>query len=58
MNWVAMGRRKQLAAGAFLLAMTLSNLVTAFKLAPQLRNGYQNFTMFCTFQHPAGIQIR
>jgi len=41
-----MGRRKQLAAGVFLLAMTLSNLVTAFKLAPQLRNGYQNFTMF------------
>ncbi|MFI5110751.1 MAG: glycosyltransferase family 87 protein [Terriglobales bacterium] len=30
----------------FLLAVTLSNLVTAFKLAPQLRNGYQNFTMF------------
>jgi hypothetical protein len=41
-----MGRRMQLAAGAFLLAMTLSNLVTAFQLAPHLRNGYQNFTMF------------
>jgi hypothetical protein len=54
MNWVAMGRRKELAAGVFLLAMTLSNLVTGFKLAPQLRNGYQNFTSF----YAAGRMIR
>lgn len=41
-------------AGVFLFAMTLSNVVTAVKLAPFLRDGYQNFTIF----YAAGRMVR
>ncbi len=46
MTWAKFGKRKELLAAVFLLAMTLSNVVSTVKLATFLRNGYQNFTIF------------
>ncbi len=46
MTWARFNKRKELAAGVFLLALTFSNLVSAGKLAGFLRNGYQDFTIF------------
>ena len=46
MTWARFGKPKELLAGVFLLAMTFSNVVSAVKLAPFLRNGYQDFTIF------------
>jgi hypothetical protein len=54
MTWARFGKRKELLAGIFLLAMTLSNVVTAIQLAPFLRDGYQNFTIF----YAAGRMVR
>jgi hypothetical protein len=45
MTWANFGKRKELLTTVFLLAMTLSNVVSAAGLAGFLRNGYQNFTM-------------
>jgi hypothetical protein len=33
---------------AFLVAMTVCNLILAFRLIPKMRNGYQDFTIFYT----------
>jgi Glycosyltransferase family 87 len=49
-----MVRRKEFVAGVFLLAMTLSHVVTVPGLVPFLRSGYQNFTMF----YAAGEMVR
>jgi hypothetical protein len=46
MTWARFSKRKELLAGVFLLAMTFSNVVSAVRLAPFLRNGYQDFTIF------------
>lgn len=54
MTWYKLGRKKEWLAGIFLLAMTISNLVTVSSLVPFLRSGYQNFTIFYT----AGKMVR
>lgn len=54
MDWARRGTRKELLATAFLVAMTLTNVVSAVKLADFLRNGYQDFTIFYT----AGRMVR
>src|SRR5205085_4879885 len=54
MIWFPSGRRKEFIAGAFLLAMALSHAIILFGLAPFLRSGYQNFTIF----YSAGKMIR
>ena len=46
MRWAHFGTRKELLATVFLLAMTLSNVVSAVRLEVFLRNGYQDFTIF------------
>ncbi|HEX9111341.1 MAG TPA: glycosyltransferase family 87 protein [Terriglobales bacterium] len=46
MTWVRFGKRKEFAAGVFLLAMTFGNVISAARLAGFLRDGYQNFTIF------------
>jgi glycosyl transferase family 87 len=46
MTWARFGKRKEFAAGVFLLAMTFSNVISAARLAGFLRDGYQNFTIF------------
>jgi hypothetical protein len=46
MTWARFGKRKELWTAVFLLAMTLSNVVSAVTLAPFLRKGYQDFTIF------------
>jgi Glycosyltransferase family 87 len=54
MNWSKLGRRKELLAVVFLLAMTITNVVSALMLAPFLRQGYQDFTIF----YSAGRMVR
>jgi Glycosyltransferase family 87 len=54
MTWSIPGRKKELLAGIFLIAMTISNLVTVSGLVPFLRSGYQNFAIFYT----AGKMVR
>jgi hypothetical protein len=46
MTWARFGKRKEFAAGVFLLAMTFSNVISTARLAGFLRDGYQNFTIF------------
>ncbi|MGB8012162.1 MAG: glycosyltransferase family 87 protein [Terriglobales bacterium] len=46
MTWAKFGKRKEWFTAVFLLAMTIGNVVSAVGLASQLRNGYQNFTIF------------
>lgn len=46
MTWARHKRRKEWIAGVFLLAMTLTNVASIPKLAPYLREGYQDFTIF------------
>jgi glycosyl transferase family 87 len=46
MTWARFGKRKEFAAGVFLLAMTFSNVISAARLAGFLRSGYQDFTIF------------
>jgi hypothetical protein len=47
-------RKKELLAGVFLFAMTISHVIMLPQLVPLLRNGYQNFTIFYT----AGKMVR
>jgi alpha-1,2-mannosyltransferase len=54
MIWSVPGRRKELLAGVFLVAMTISHVVMMPGLVPLLRSGYQNFTIFYT----AGKMVR
>jgi hypothetical protein len=54
MTWARFGGRKEVVAGVFLVAMTLSHVVTVPGLVPFLRNGYQNFTIF----YNAGKMVR
>jgi hypothetical protein len=46
MTWARFGKRKEFAAGVFLLALTFSNVISAARLTGFLRDGYQNFTIF------------
>ena len=41
-------RNRKFFVVAFLLAMTLCNVVLAIRVVPKLRNGYQDFTIFYT----------
>ena len=54
MEFQARRRRSERVAVLFLLAMTLSHAAMVFKLAPSLRAGYQDFTIFYT----AGTMVR
>ncbi|MBI3646411.1 MAG: DUF2029 domain-containing protein [Acidobacteriales bacterium] len=54
MTWARLGGRKEVVAGVFLVAMTLSHVVTVPGLVPFLRSGYQDFTIFYT----AGRMVR
>src|SRR5436190_22815153 len=47
-------RKKQFVAAAFLLAMSISHIVMVLAVAPSLRKGYQDFTIF----YAAGKMIR
>lgn len=46
MTWARFGKRKEFAAGVFLVVMTFNNVISAGRLTGFLRNGYQNFTIF------------
>ena len=46
MSWAKFGTRKELLTAVFLLAMTVSNVVSAVSLVAFLQAGYQNFTIF------------
>jgi Glycosyltransferase family 87 len=46
MTWSNFDTRKELLTTVFLVAMTLSNVVSAVGLAGFLRDGYQDFTIF------------
>ncbi len=48
------GRKREFVAVVFLLAMTISHIALGLKLAPLLRLGYQDFTIFYT----AGRMVR
>jgi hypothetical protein len=44
----AFTRNRKFFVAAFLLAMTLCNLIPLFRVMPLLRNGYQDFTIYYT----------
>jgi len=48
MAGMALGRKTEFVAAAFLLAMTIGHVVMVISLIPSLRNGYQDFTIFYT----------
>jgi hypothetical protein len=54
MNWAKFGKGKEPLVTVFLLAMTLGNAVSAVKVVPLLRRGYQNFTIF----YAAAVMVR
>jgi hypothetical protein len=54
MTWAPFSRRKEYAAGVFLLAMTLSHIVLVPGLLPFLRSGYPDFAIF----YAAGSMVR
>jgi alpha-1,2-mannosyltransferase len=54
MTWSVLGRKKELVAGMFLFAMTISHIVMLPEVVPFLGSGYQNFTIFYT----AGKMVR
>jgi hypothetical protein len=41
-------RKRRVFLVAFLVAMTVCNIILAFRLIPKVRNGYQDFTIFYT----------
>lgn len=51
---IEFGRKREFVAVVFLLAMTISHIALGLKLAPLLRLGYQDFTIFYT----AGQMVR
>lgn len=48
MAGMALGRKTEFVAAAFLLAMTIGHVVMVISLVPSLRSGYQDFTIFYT----------
>ncbi len=54
MAGIALGRKTEFVAAAFLLAMTIGHVVMVISLVPSLRSGYQDFTIFYT----AGRMLR
>ena len=48
MAGMALGRKTEFVAAAFLLAMTIGHVVMFIRLVPSLRSGYQDFTIFYT----------
>jgi hypothetical protein len=48
MAGMALGRKTEFVAAAFLLAMTIGHVVMFISLVPSLRSGYQDFTIFYT----------
>jgi hypothetical protein len=45
---VSLTQNRRLLVSTFLLAMALCNMTMAFRMLPELRNGYQDFTIYYT----------